>query len=157
AHTAEVKRHPESHIRVGEGATAPQSGPNRASDPPLDGRYDTPLAGTGAETRRPAAAAGPENSPPPGQGSLRSEKANYREDCTMTDIETSVHELITNKDRLLPLLTLDKVRRGVAPDALVFVGMANVAEQRWCEQKAVLKSRAMETAMFASYLEDRLL
>jgi CRISPR/Cas system-associated exonuclease Cas4 (RecB family) len=57
---------------------------------------------------------------------------------------------------ILPkLLELEKARRGVAVDQLVFVGMADVADVRWCAMRAVLRSKARELAYFGAYLRDR--
>jgi hypothetical protein len=75
----------------------------------------------------------------------------------MNDIATKARNILADRKRLQSLLTLEKECRGVSPDALVFVGMANVAEQCWCEQQAVLKSRANELDFFAAYLTDRIL
>ena len=57
---------------------------------------------------------------------------------------------------LQELLLLEKRGRNVAEDRLVFVGIANVAESRWCQMKAVLKSRKNEREFFGAYLVDRL-
>ncbi len=54
------------------------------------------------------------------------------------------------------LLTLEKKRRGVAEEVLVFIGAANLARVAWCPMQAVRRSRAGETGFFGSYLEDRL-
>jgi hypothetical protein len=53
------------------------------------------------------------------------------------------------------LLRLEKERRGLPPSSLVFVGMANVADQHWCPMQSVLKSRAREDEFFHAYLHDR--
>ncbi len=54
------------------------------------------------------------------------------------------------------LLSLEKERRGVAENALVFIGAANLARIAWCPMQAVRRSRAGESNFFGSYLEDRL-
>jgi len=54
------------------------------------------------------------------------------------------------------LLFIEKDRRGVDRDELVFMGMANVASYWWCGMKALLLSREMEIDFFLSYLEDRI-
>ena len=74
----------------------------------------------------------------------------------MSDIETKTHEILRDSTFLRRLLTFEKERRGVAHDALVFVGMADVASHWWCTQKAVFTSRANELSYFAAYLQDRL-
>ena len=74
----------------------------------------------------------------------------------MNDIETKVGEILRDSNRLKRLLLLEKERRGVPRDALVFVGMADVAEYWWCPQQAVLTSRAGELDFFSAYLTDRI-
>src|SRR5262249_51550748 len=74
----------------------------------------------------------------------------------MNTIETKLKELLHDRVRLGYLLRDEKARRGVAEDALVFIGCANVAEVWWCAEQAVLKSRARELEFFAAYLEDRI-
>jgi len=55
------------------------------------------------------------------------------------------------------LLELEKRRRGVNAEELVFIGMADIANFYWCAMKSLLNNREMEPAFFASYLYDRLL
>jgi hypothetical protein len=64
--------------------------------------------------------------------------------------------LVPDERRLCGLLDLEKRRRTVAGDRLLFVGVSNVASVRWCPMKAVLRSRAEELMFFAGYLTDRL-
>lgn len=63
---------------------------------------------------------------------------------------------LRNVERLQRLLALDKRLRDVPDATLVYVGAANVANTRWCVQKAVLQSRANEIEFFASQLVDRI-
>jgi len=65
-------------------------------------------------------------------------------------------ELLSNKRRLRELLKVEKDRRGLERDRLVFIGMANIAGYWWCARKSILKSREMEIEFFKSYLEDRI-
>jgi hypothetical protein len=74
----------------------------------------------------------------------------------MNDIEIQVNEILGDSNRWKGLLRLEKRRRGVPQEALVFVGMANVASHWWCTQKAVFTSRASELDLFAAYLLDRI-
>lgn len=74
----------------------------------------------------------------------------------MNDIQARLSEILRDQERVKRLLLLEKKRRGVPHDALVFVGMANVAQHWWCTQQAVFKSRANELMFFSSYLEDRI-
>jgi len=62
-----------------------------------------------------------------------------------------------SKVNLRKLLELEKRRRGVDTEQLVFIGMADVANFYWCAMKSLLNNREMELAYFASYLYDRLL
>jgi len=65
-------------------------------------------------------------------------------------------ELLSNKRRLRELLKVEKDRRGLERDKLVFIGMANIAGYWWCARRSILESREMEIEFFASYLEDRI-
>ena len=60
-----------------------------------------------------------------------------------------------NLKTLEKLLTLEKERRGVGANELLFIGMADTAMYNWCAMKSLLSNREMELAYFASYLEDR--
>lgn len=55
------------------------------------------------------------------------------------------------------LLQLEKQRRGLSKDKLVFLGMADIANYHWCAMKSLLRNREMELAFFQAYLHDRLL
>jgi CRISPR/Cas system-associated exonuclease Cas4 (RecB family) len=61
----------------------------------------------------------------------------------------------TDPVNLKRLLYLEKRRRGVSQDKLVFVGIANIAHLYWCGAKAVYKSRKYELMFFWEYLVDR--
>ena len=54
------------------------------------------------------------------------------------------------------LLILEKERKGVQPNKLVFVGMTNLANYYWCSMKSLLASYENEIEFFASYIIDRL-
>jgi CRISPR/Cas system-associated exonuclease Cas4 (RecB family) len=62
----------------------------------------------------------------------------------------------TDPINLKRLLYLEKRRRGVSEDRLVFVGIANIAHFYWCGAKAVYKSRKYELMFFWEYLVDRI-
>jgi CRISPR/Cas system-associated exonuclease Cas4 (RecB family) len=64
--------------------------------------------------------------------------------------------LFMDREGLEKLLHLEKQRRGVDENSLVFIGMADVAAYYWCAMKSLYKNRKMELAFFASYLYDRL-
>ncbi len=66
------------------------------------------------------------------------------------------NSVLSDPRRIRRLLALEKQRRGVHRDRLVFVGMHNVARHWWCTQEAVFKSRANEDQFFAAYLYDRI-
>jgi len=72
------------------------------------------------------------------------------------DVQGMVSKLLQDRNRVERLLGLEKQRRGVPTDDLVFVGMSNVALHWWCTEEAVLKSRAEEVKFFATYLQDRI-
>jgi len=67
-----------------------------------------------------------------------------------------LNELLNNKRALKELLLLEKERRGIERDKLLFVGVANVASYRWCAVKSLLASKRGELSFFAAYLEDRI-
>jgi len=58
--------------------------------------------------------------------------------------------------KLGELLRLEKNRRGVNKDKLVFIGMADVANLWWCARKSLLKNKEMELEFFGAYLRDRI-
>lgn len=62
-------------------------------------------------------------------------------------------KLVDNLDKLL---ILEKKRRNITKDKLLFVGMANIADYRWCGMRSVLKSREDELDFFGAYLMDRI-
>ncbi len=68
---------------------------------------------------------------------------------------TKAREEKINLKRLQRLLVLEKERRGVSPESLVFVGVHNIAQYFWCAMYAVLKSQRNESEMFGAYLQDR--
>ena len=68
-----------------------------------------------------------------------------------------VFKLLANQKKLEELLLLEKKRRGVCEDKLVFVGMSNVSRYYWCAAKSLLQSRAEELKFFSAYLHDRIL
>ncbi len=71
-------------------------------------------------------------------------------------IEAKITDIFANIKRIENLFILEKTRRGINKDSLLFIGMANIAEYYWCAMKALLKSRRNELRFFQVYLEDRL-
>jgi CRISPR/Cas system-associated exonuclease Cas4 (RecB family) len=71
-------------------------------------------------------------------------------------IGARLDSLLGNEKALERLLYLEKERRRVSKDELVFIGMADVAGYYWCAMKSLYKNRQMEPAFFASYLHDRI-
>jgi len=67
----------------------------------------------------------------------------------------ALSDTLRNEETLKALLDLEKKRRGMPQEQLVFLGMANVAGYKWCAKQAVFKSRENESMFFASYLFDR--
>ncbi len=54
------------------------------------------------------------------------------------------------------LLALEKERRGIETNELLFIGMADTAKYNWCAMQSVLINREMELAFFGAYLSDRI-
>ncbi|MEJ5292713.1 MAG: hypothetical protein WHS82_03865 [Candidatus Methanosuratincola sp.] len=73
------------------------------------------------------------------------------------DIHLEIDALLCNQQKLKQLLLLEKERRGVDKDELVFIGMADTANYYWCAMKSLFKNKEMEPDFFASYLQDRVL
>ncbi|GIV86756.1 MAG: hypothetical protein KatS3mg054_0785 [Chloroflexus sp.] len=71
-------------------------------------------------------------------------------------IKAQLDSLLGDEKALERLLYLEKERRRVSKDELVFIGMADVAKYYWCAMKSLYKNRQMEPAFFASYLYDRI-
>jgi len=74
----------------------------------------------------------------------------------MNAIDKKVAEAVGDSRVLRRLLALEKQRRKVPQDKLVFVGIHNIAQHWWCTQQAVFKSRANELQFFSAYLHDRI-
>lgn len=55
----------------------------------------------------------------------------------------------------IPSLAKEKKRRGAGENDLIFIGMADVSNLHWCEQKSLYKNRQIEDAFFINYLIDR--
>lgn len=72
----------------------------------------------------------------------------------MADPDTLAWRAIERHDPA-ELLRLAKRQRGSSSKDLIFVGMHNLAQTRWCQMYAVLKSRENEEEFFNSYLFDR--
>ncbi|MGE0129295.1 MAG: hypothetical protein AB7U82_14560 [Blastocatellales bacterium] len=58
-----------------------------------------------------------------------------------------------NSDQLLPI---EKERRGALPDALVFIGMHDLAQMEWCAMQSWFRNKEKEPGYFGAYLADRL-
>jgi hypothetical protein len=74
-----------------------------------------------------------------------------------SDVGERRHESLERWRELLrldagELLKLEKRRRGVLEDKLLFVNAANLAEFWWCAQKSLLQAREDEPAFFTSYV-----
>ena len=69
--------------------------------------------------------------------------------------QTTIGELLGNQPHIERLLRLEKERRGVPKDGLVFVGTSNVAHYYWCAMQAVFRSRREEEKFFLVYLQGR--
>lgn len=71
-------------------------------------------------------------------------------------IEDKIEQLLDDPRRLKKLFAIEKERRGVPQNKLVFLSMANIAEQLWCSMQSVLTTQEEEARFFESYLFDRL-
>jgi CRISPR/Cas system-associated exonuclease Cas4 (RecB family) len=65
------------------------------------------------------------------------------------DVGERQHESL---ERWRELLRLEKQRRGVPDDKLLFVGAADLAEFWWCAQKSLLETGNNELLFFANYV-----
>ncbi|MGQ0542306.1 MAG: hypothetical protein ACT4O9_10725 [Blastocatellia bacterium] len=70
--------------------------------------------------------------------------------------ETKLEKIIGDEKKLRQLLSLEKKRRGMSENTLIFVGTSNVANHWWCTQKAVFQSKSDEVMFFGVYLRDRI-
>jgi len=70
--------------------------------------------------------------------------------------EVLIARTLSTPGRLKRLLALEKERRDVPAQQLVFVGIHNIAQYRWCSEFSLLKSRERELEFFHAYLSDRL-
>ncbi len=71
-------------------------------------------------------------------------------------VEELRYRLATEKKFAAMLLALEKKRRKVNNNELIFVGMHNIASYYWCGMQALLKSRREEMVFFKTYLFDRI-
>lgn len=71
------------------------------------------------------------------------------------DIQSEMIELLRDKEE--ELLLIEKERRGIDPEKLVFIGMADTANYYWCAVKSLLSNKKMELPFFRAYLYDRIL
>src|SRR5215510_8577158 len=67
-----------------------------------------------------------------------------------------MHFLFEDDVALKRLLTVEKARRGVPKNTLLFIGASDVSAQCWCSMKAVLGAREGEVGRFGQYLYNRL-
>ena len=74
----------------------------------------------------------------------------------MKEIESEINKVISDNRVLGSLLILEKQRRGVYEDKLVFIGIADTANYYWCAMKSFFQNKVMELDFFASYLHDRI-
>jgi len=58
------------------------------------------------------------------------------------------------KANLNGLLSLEKERREVKENELVFIGIAAIADYHWCARVSLFKNKEIEPKSFGAYLED---
>ncbi|GAJ25063.1 unnamed protein product, partial [marine sediment metagenome] len=73
----------------------------------------------------------------------------------MNGIESEIGKVLSDQRELEKLLLLEKEKRGVGKNKLVFIGMANIADYYWCAMQSLFKSKKMELDFFHAYLHDR--
>lgn len=71
--------------------------------------------------------------------------------------ELKINKILSDTREVEKLLLLEKKRRGVSKNKLVFIGMADVADYYWCAMRSLLKNKEMELDYFSAYLHDRIL
>jgi len=74
----------------------------------------------------------------------------------MNEIDSKISEVLRDQRQLEKLLILEKEKRGLGRDKLVFLGISNTAEYYWCAMKSLFKSRRDEIRFFVTYLNDRI-
>jgi hypothetical protein len=72
------------------------------------------------------------------------------------NLETKLLIRIMDPDVLDQLLLLEKARRNVSPNDLLFLAIRNIAHHWWCTQQAIFMSKAKEVEFFHAYLHDRI-
>jgi len=73
----------------------------------------------------------------------------------MNGIESEIGKVLSDQRELEKLLLLEKEKRGVGKNKLVFIGIANIADYYWCAMQSLFKSKKMELDIFHAYLHDR--
>src|SRR5262245_43123133 len=71
-------------------------------------------------------------------------------------LKDKMHFLFEDDALLKRLLTVEKARRSVPKNKLLFIGASDVSSQCWCSMKAVLTAREGEVGRFGQYLYNRL-
>jgi len=74
----------------------------------------------------------------------------------MNLIRSKINDILSDRKELEKFLLIEKERRGISKEKLVFAGMANIAEYYWCAMKSLLESKKEELGFFRAYLYDRL-
>lgn len=72
-------------------------------------------------------------------------------------LKMGLNSFLTEKENLNKLLALEKKRRKIPQDKLLFIGTADTAGYYWCAIWSLLKNKEMEPAFFGAYLADRVL
>jgi hypothetical protein len=71
-------------------------------------------------------------------------------------IRNDLHFLFEDDVLLKRLMTVEKARRGVPKNKLLFIGASDIADQCWCSMRAVLTARRDELGRFGQYFYNRL-
>jgi CRISPR/Cas system-associated exonuclease Cas4 (RecB family) len=70
--------------------------------------------------------------------------------------EKNLLEILSSPKELEKLLLLEKEKRGINRDRLLFIGMASTAKYYWCAIKSLFLNKKEELTYFSVYLEDRI-
>lgn len=85
-------------------------------------------------------------------------RPKHQQRARKQDFDAELRLILDDRTRMHHLLTLEKKRRGLGAESLVFVGTRNLANYYWCAMQAVLisRKRSEEEMFFSVYIEDRL-
>jgi hypothetical protein len=85
-------------------------------------------------------------------------RLKHQQGAQKQDFDAKLRLILDDRTRMHRLLMLEKKRRGLSAESLVFVGTKNLANYYWCAMQAVLisRKRSEEEMFFSAYIKDRL-